>query len=61
MRSSHIGVNMLVVKKVLTDVLELWAWLNDACWQDMINKKARGKESWLIIRECNALWVSGWV
>ena len=50
---------IFLVKKVLMDVLELGVWSGSACGHTIINKKARDKERWFIIRECNALLVSG--
>ena len=44
-------------QKVLTDVLELGMWSSSASWHAVTNEKARSKERWLLIRECNVLWV----
>ena len=47
----NLSVILIVVKKVLTDMLELWAWSNNAGWHTITDKKARGKERWFLMEE----------
>ena len=44
-------------QKVPIDILELGMWSSYTCWHAVTNEKPRSKEGWLLIGECNALWV----
>ena len=44
-------------QKVLTDMLEPEVWSSGDYWHADTNKKARSKNRWLLIEECDALWV----